>query len=191
MKKQIITITGNLGAGKSTTGKAVASLLSYTHKSTGDFMRILAQERGVTLNELSIAAETDPSIDEILDNSNKELVSMENIVVDGRLAWFFIPESFKVFLKLKPEIAAERILKDTENKNRQNESGNFHTKDSILNAINFRLESERKRYKDLYDINDHQDETNYDCVIDTGLPENNIERVPQIIIEEYNKWLQK
>lgn len=192
-KQKIITIAGNLGSGKSTAGKAVASLLDYSHSSTGDKMRQMAEDMNVPLNELGKIAERDPSIDKILDDFNIELSSKSNIVVDGRLAWFFIPKSFKVFLKIDPLIAAERILKNKkENSDRHNEDSKpFDSVSDIALSISKRLESEKKRYRDLYKIENHLDVSNYDLVIDTGLPENSIERVPQIIIEEYNNWLQK
>jgi CMP/dCMP kinase len=192
-KQKIITIAGNLGSGKSTAGKAVASLLDYSHSSTGDKMRQMAEDMNVPLNELGKIAERDPSIDKALDDFNIELSSKSNIVVDGRLAWFFIPKSFKVFLKIDPLIAAERILKNKkENSDRHNEDSKpFDSVSDIALSISKRLESEKKRYRDLYKIENHLDVSNYDLVIDTGLPENSIERVPQIIIEEYNNWLKK
>lgn len=192
-KQKIITIAGNLGSGKSTAGKAVASLLGYSHSSTGDKMRQMAEDRNVTLSELGKIAERDPSVDKELDDFNLELSSKSNIVVDGRLAWFFIPKSFKVFLKIDPIVAAERILKNKkENSDRHNEDSEpFDSVNDIALSNSQRLESEKKRYYDLYKIENHLDINNYDLVIDTGLPENSIERVPQIIIEEYNNWLQK
>ena len=54
------------------------------------------------------------------------------------------------------------------NLNRSKEAtGAFDTKESILEKINHRLLSERKRYKDLYGIDDHTGYNNFDLVIDT------------------------
>src|ERR1035437_2410244 len=109
-KKHIITIAGKLGSGKSSTAKMVAEILNYKHYSTGDFMRSIADEKGIPLVKFNKIAENDPSIDKILDDRNKEIGNMENIVLDSRLGFYFIPESFKVFLELDPSIASERIL---------------------------------------------------------------------------------
>ena len=79
-------------------------------------MRSIADEKGVSLVELSLLAETDRSIDEELDNKNKEVGKKENVIIDSRLGFYFIPQSFKVFLKLDPKISAERILKDKQDK---------------------------------------------------------------------------
>lgn len=190
-KKRIITIAGKLGSGKSSTAKLVAKELSYKHYSTGDFMRSIANDRNISLAELGKIAETDDSIDKILDDHNLEIGKMENVVLDSRLGFYFIPESFKVFLELDPEIAAERISEDKKvNPNRHTEAtGAFDTKESIIEKINTRLQSERKRYKELYGIEDQTAHDNFDLIIDTSkIP---LEKVSQKIIEEYNNWLDK
>lgn len=190
-KKHIITIAGKLGSGKSSTAKRVADILDYTHYSTGDFMRSIADERKVSLGELSKMAETDMSIDKKLDDRNIEIGNLENIVLDSRLGFHFIPNSFKVFLELDPETASERILEDKKNNsNRNKESdGAFDSKESIIDKINHRLLSERKRYKDLYGIEDHTNHNNFDLAINTK--EIPLEEVSKIIVGEYNNWLNK
>lgn len=189
-KKHIITIAGKLGSGKSSTAKMLANLLDYQHYSTGDFMRLIAKEKGVSLGELSVMGETDSSIDKELDDHNIEIGKKENIILDSRLGFYFIPDSFKVFLELDPEIASERILEDKKiNPNRHAEASLFDTKEHIIESIKNRLLSERKRYKDLYGIDDHTGYENFDLVIDTSkIP---VEEVSQKIIEEYNNWLNK
>lgn len=190
-KKHIITIAGKLGSGKSSTAKRVADILDYTHYSTGDFMRAIATDRGVSLLDLSKMAETDLSIDKKLDDRNIEIGDLENIVLDSRLGFHFIPKSFKVFLDLDTETASERILEDKKNNpNRDKETtGQFNTKESIMEKINNRLLSERKRYKDLYNIEDHINSENFDLVINTK--KISLEEVSNKIVEEYNKWLDK
>ena len=190
-KKHIITIAGKLGSGKSSTAKMVAEILNYKHYSTGDFMRSIADEKGIPLVKFNKIAENDPSIDKMLDDRNKEIGNMENIVLDSRLGFYFIPESFKVFLELDPSVASERILHDKNfNPNRSKESdGVFDTPESIKEKINFRLESERKRYKELYGIENHTGHENFDLVINTEkIP---LEEVSKKVAEEYNKWLIK
>lgn len=191
-KKHIITIAGSLGSGKSSTANRVAELLGYTRASTGDFMRSIADKRGVTLAELSVMAETDNGvIDKELDDHNREIGEMDNIVLDSRLGFFFVPVSFKVSLELDPSIAAERILKDAENnpnRNKETKQG-FDSVPSIIKSINERFESERKRYKELYGIEDHRAPDNFDLVINTATM--TLETVSQKIIEEYKNWLNK
>lgn len=187
-KKHTITIAGKLGSGKSSTSKLLANILGYQHYSTGDFMRSIAKDKGVSLGELSVMGETDSSIDKELDNHNIEIGKKENVVLDSRLGFYFIPEAFKVFLELDPEIASERILEDKKiNHDRHTEAKLFDTKEHVIESIKSRLLSERKRYKDLYNIDDHTDHKNFDLVIDTS--KFSLEEVSQKIIEEYNNWL--
>jgi CMP/dCMP kinase len=189
-KKHIITIAGKLGSGKSSTAKMLANILGYQHYSTGDFMRAIAKEKNVSLGELSVMSEMDPSIDKELDDHNLEIGKKENIILDSRLGFYFIPESFKVFLELDPEIASERILNDKKtNPNRHTEASLFDTKEHVIESIKSRLLSERKRYKDLYNINNHTEQENFDLVIDTS--KFSLEEVSQKIIEEYNNWINK
>lgn len=188
-KKHIITIAGKLGSGKSSTANKVAEILGYNRASTGDFMRLIADQRKISLEELSKNAETDTSIDVELDNHNRDIGNKENIVLDSRLGFYFIPNSFKVFLELDPSIAAERILKDaSKNLNRQKETDDgFNSVENIIKSIDNRLLSERKRYKDLYGISNHTAHNNFDLVVDTAtIP---LINVADIIVEEYNKWI--
>ncbi len=190
-KKHIITLAGKLGSGKSSTANRVAEILGYTRASTGDFMRELADKRGITLGELGALAEKDPAIDVELDDYNRTTGEKENVVLDSRLGFFFIPESFKVFLELDPTIAAERILKDAEkNPARHKEvRGEYNTVEAISAAISKRLASERTRYLESYGIKDQTAHEQFVLVIDTAtLP---LEGVAEKIVEEYKKWLEK
>jgi len=189
-KKYIITIAGKLGSGKSSTAKKVAEILGYKHFSTGDFMRDMANKRNVSLGDLSLIAETDLSIDKDIDNYCLEIGEKERVVLDSRLGFYFIPKSFKVFLELNPQIASQRILEDKKNNpNRKTEtSGSFDTEEAIIEKNQNRLSSEKKRYKELYNIKDHISHKNFDLVINTEkIP---LEEVVKKVIEEYNKWIE-
>ena len=188
-KKHLITIAGKLGSGKSSTAKKVAEILGYKHLSSGDFMRDIANERGISLMELNQIAEKDNSIDKELDDRNIEIGKQSDIVIDSRLGFNFIPESFRVYLDLHPEIAAERILKDKEdNPNRLKEDNRaFDTKEDVMKSIIERQESEKSRYDRIYNIKDVSCSDNYNLIIDTS--KYTLEEVSQKIIEEYQKWL--
>ncbi|HUC89129.1 MAG TPA: cytidylate kinase family protein [Candidatus Paceibacterota bacterium] len=188
-KKHIITIAGKLGSGKSSTAKKIAETLGYEHASTGDFMRKMAEDRGISLGELGKIAENDPSVDIAIDDYCRKIGNRNNIVLDSRLGFHFIPQSFKVFLELDPMIAAKRILEDAKvNPLRHKETlKDFSNIEEIAKSITERLQSERKRYKELYNIKDHTDPKNFNLVINTAaMPLN---KVASKIIEEYNKWL--
>lgn len=184
MTKPIITISGLPGSGKSTIADQVAEKLDWERFSSGDFMRQLAHERGVTLSRLSKQAEEDPEIDKLIDAKNKSLVDAEKIVIDSRLAFHFIPESFTIFLDVDYDEAARRIHKDKKDarmKAGENHDALEETKKQMLQ----RLESEKKRYKDLYDV-DHTNPQNYELVIDTT--DKGIKEIVQKLIRSYKEW---
>lgn len=186
MKKHIITIAGKLGSGKSSTAKELANRLGYSHFSSGDFMRSLADDRGMTLQELSTRAETDLSIDHAIDEKVIEAGNYENRVIDTRLGFHFIPQSFKVYLELDTKIASQRIWNDRiHNPNRHTEDL-VSSPDEIAESIEKRLASEKKRYQELYQL-DHTDHNHFDLVIDTE--KNNLESVVEQIMDAYHQWL--
>ncbi|MFA6519998.1 MAG: AAA family ATPase [Candidatus Paceibacterota bacterium] len=186
MKKEIITITGTLGSGKSSTADLVAQKLGFARFSSGDFMRKLAIEMGISLNELSLKAQEDDSIDVKIDDEVKKAGDQNKIVIDSRLAFHWIPESFKVYLDLPPEIAKERILNNLKENALRKQSEDSSSPEEIHAKIDARLASERKRYKDLYGIENHTDKSNFDLVIDTN--KNNLEQVVELVVSEYRKW---
>ena len=53
MKKDIITICGGLGSGKSSTARGVAKELGFEHFSSGDFFRQVGLELGLSINDLN------------------------------------------------------------------------------------------------------------------------------------------
>jgi cytidylate kinase len=185
MKKEIITICGSLGSGKSSTADLVAQRLGYKRFSSGDFFRQVGVELGLSVTETNIRAETDPKIDEMTDQKLRDLNNAEKIVIDSRTAYHWIPESFKVYLDLSPEIAKDRILNNLKvNKSRQ-QSEKESTLEEVYKKMQERFESEQKRYWDLYKIN-NTDRNNFDLMIDTN--KNNLEQVVEIVVSEYKKW---
>jgi cytidylate kinase len=188
MKKEIITICGGLGSGKSSTAKGVAKALGFKHFSSGDFFRQVGLELGLSVTETNIRAETDPKIDEMTDQKLRDLNNGNKIVIDSRTAYHWIPESFKVYLDLPPEIAKERILNSLKEDKFRKESEQDTTSEKILEKMTERFESEQKRYWDLYKIN-NSDKNQFDLVIDTN--KNNLKQVIDIILEEYKKWIKQ
>lgn len=186
-KKEIITICGGLGSGKSSTAKMVAQKLGFLHFSSGDFFRQVGMELGLSVNELNKKAENDPKIDEMTDQKLRDMNNSERVVIDSRTAFHWIPESFKVYLELPPEIAMNRILDDLkENRLRQKSEGTS-TAEEVYLKIQERFESEQKRYWELYKIN-NTEKSNFDLVVDTN--KNNLEQVVDVIVSEYKKWLE-
>lgn len=161
----IITLGGHHGAGKSTLGARLAEHYGYKRYSTGDFMRGLAMERGISIIELNHQAETDSGvIDTILDDRQRDLGNTEdNFIIDGRLAFHFIPHGIKVFLTVTPLEAAHRIYADATRQGVETHETIEHT---VAN-IETRRASENDRYMNYYSLHIY-DMDLYDIVVDTS-----------------------
>ncbi len=172
----IISISGLPGSGKSVVAKELARRLGLDHLSAGDFMREMAEERGVTILELSREAETSVAIDHEIDARTRRLgETRDGFVMDSRLAWHFLPSSVKVFLDVRPDVAAERIYGDGRGAERENVD-----LAATQRAIEERLASERLRYEEYYGV-DFLDPANFDLVVDTS--ERTIAEVVDTIVE--------
>ena len=178
---KIISITGDLGSGKSTVSTLLCKRLGYDHIHTGKIQREIAGRYNMTTLELNKYSDTHPEIDEEIDSTFKSLNESTNLIADSRLAWFFIPKSFKVFLKTNLIISANRILDDN-----QRGKEKYSSREDAVNKIIARKASENKRYMEIYGAS-CSDLSNFNLIIDTSfIPP---ERVADIIIAEYNGWL--
>ncbi|PIR68279.1 hypothetical protein COU49_01785 [Candidatus Nomurabacteria bacterium CG10_big_fil_rev_8_21_14_0_10_35_16] len=187
MKKEIITICGGLGSGKSSTAKEVAKVLGFKHFSSGDLFRETALEMGISVNEINKRAETEKEIDYRTDEKLRALRNENELVIDSRTAFHWIPESFKVYLDLSPDIAKQRILNSVgENTLRAKTEESVSGPKEMYQKMQERFESEQKRYWNLYKIN-NTDKSQFDITIDTN--KNNLEQVVNIVVTEYKKWL--
>lgn len=184
MKPTIITVSGLPGSGTSTISRQVADGLGYSRFSAGDFMRNLARERNESLIELLEAAKENPKIDRQIDAKVKNLADGEQLVVDSRLGFHFIPDSFAVYLDVDFDTAARRIYEDTGESRMHSGEGELSLS-GIEEHIKKRVASERERYRVLYGV-DHTNLNNYDLVVDTG--EKGPEVVTQNVIEAYKDW---
>lgn len=187
-KKHIITIAGKPGSGKSTSSKGIAAELGFQHFSSGDLFRAIGRERGIDVTQTNLAAEKEKEIDYLVDERLRDIGKLEDqVVIDSRLAWHWIPDSFKVYLDLDLEVAAERILAHMDPTRLEIEEVHDDPKEYAA-ALQNRLDLEIRRYKALYDVNPY-DVSNYDLVVDTAV--NSPEQTKALIIEKYNEWLNR
>lgn len=162
-KPVIISISGDLGSGKSLLANSLVERWEADRYSTGMVQRRLADRMGITTLELNKRAETDKAIDEQIDSVFKNLAKTpKNLVVDSRMAFHFLPMSFRIKLEVHPQVAASRIQGDT---SRIGE-GTYQTLADIEAAILARKSSERERFK-LYYNADIEEHAGYDLVINT------------------------
>ncbi len=183
-KKHIITIAGRPGSGKSITSKTLAELLGYEHFSSGDLFRQLGEEQGLDVLDTNLNAEQNKSIDLAVDAKLREIgETQDNLVIDSRTAWHWIPQSFKVFLDLDLDVAASRIIANMDEDRIKSENISSDPHEYAL-QLQERLDSETRRYKNLYEIDPYNTE-NYDLVVDTSV--NSIQGVVDIIQDAYNQ----
>ncbi len=170
-----ITIFGLAGTGKSSTGKLLAEKLGFVFLSSGNLFRKMAEEHNMTLQEFEELSNNNSKFDIELDQRIKKFgEENDNFVVESRLAWHFIPDSFKVMLDCPLDVRISRIA--------EREKKSF---DVVRGETSFRENMITTRYKVYYDIdfgNVIKEKNTFDLVIDTE--KNNIEEVVSIIIRK-------
>lgn len=157
-----ITISGYPGAGKTTVGKMLAERLGYKFYSVGDLRGKMAMDRGMTIDELNKLGEKEFWTDDVADQWQKKIGQTEdNFVMEGRLSFYFIPDSFKLFLTIDKTVAAERILK-----NQRPDEKPVSSVVEMEQIISERLAADKKRYQEYYGL-DPSAKENFDVVLDT------------------------
>jgi cytidylate kinase len=177
-----ITITGNLGSGKSTICKILEDKHGFEIYSTGKVQREIAREMNMTTLEMNKLMCSDRKYDNMIDDATARLSrenKHKNIIFDSRLAWHFVEESFKVFLSVSLSVAAERVMNDNRGKEEQ-----YSSVTEARELLAARAETENKRYKDMYDL-EYFNFANYNLVIDSTYCSPEI--AASIIMEESKK----
>lgn len=163
----IITISGTPGSGKSTVGKFLAKKLGYRYYSIGAMRRAMAKERGMTLQEFNVLGEKHAFTDLDIDRWQAKLGNEhDNLVVEGRTSFYFIPHSVKIFLEVDLAEAARRIFHDTAHVRRFEASYHYHTVKELEHGLRGRIASDRRRYRKYYGLNIFLPK-HYDLVINT------------------------
>lgn len=185
VKKHIISLGGELASGKGTVSKILMERLNFGIYKNGDYFRELAKKKGMDVTSFNIYVKEHPEIDRQIENSAAEYAKEnDNFIIDARLGWYAVPESFKVYLKVDIDIAAQRAFNDALRKS----SEKFNTVEEQKKDIQKRYKLENERYWKLYGVR-KEDESNYDLVLDTS----NLtpEQVADKIEQEYKKWLEE
>ena len=184
MKKRIISIAGDLGSGKTTVTKLMQRDLGYEIYRNGTYFRKLAVESGMSVTEFNEYVKDHPEIDRQIEQSAKEYAEEhDNLIIDARLGWYAVPDSFKVYLTVDLAESARRAFNDPDRK----ASENFSTLEEQKADIKKRFELENERYFSLYGVH-KEDLNNYDFVLDTT--KLTPEEVNSKIIEAYKIWLE-
>ncbi len=186
-RKHIITLTGKPGSGKSSTADRVAEMLGYTRYSLGEHVRELTHKQNLTLEEFNHRAEKKPDIDFRIDEKLREMRDKKDMVIDARLGFYWIPESFKVYLDLDVDLAVARIFKDV-GTNAGREAAREGSPDvtTVMDNVTERMRSERARFKKHYGV-DPYSIAHFDLVVDTA--RHSPQTVALTIFDNYKKWL--
>lgn len=164
----IITISGNAGSGKSTLAEMLEKKLKMKRYYMGGMRRKLAKKRGMTIAEYNKLGEKDPSTDREVDDYQARLgKNKDNIIIEGRTSFFFVPHSLKVYLYCNPREGARRIWNSLAKEGaKRNEGKGLTSYAAVLRSVLERQHSDRRRYKKYYNINVY-DKRHYDVVVDT------------------------
>lgn len=162
-----ITITGELGSGKSTVAKLLTNEHGFTYYSTGSIQREIAKEKGITTLELNqlMTNDINNEYDKMIDDKTIE-ISRENagkdLVFDSRMAWHFVDKSFKVYVTVDSYVAAKRVMNAGRGQEEQ-----YGSVGEAVKSLLKRKQLEDTRFAEMYAVNT-TDFDNYDLIIDSS-----------------------
>lgn len=183
MKKEIISIAGELASGKGAVSSILVEKLNYGIYRNGEYFRKLAKEHNMDVTTFNMYVDKHPEIDIQIEKSAAEYAKTHTkFIIDARLGWYAVPESFKIYLTVDIDEAARRAFNDAKRK----ETENFNSIEEQKQDLVKRYTLENERYFKLYNVR-KEDLSNYDLVLDTT--NNTPEEIANKIIDEYKKWL--
>jgi CMP/dCMP kinase len=177
-----ISITGDLGSGKSTVAKEICRVLNYKYLSMGQLQRQLGQERGMNTLEFNKFTDNNKEIDDYIDQRLKDVnTQTDSYVLDSRLGWHFVKTSFKVYLMAVDEVSASRVLVDEK---RIGEPLALDIKEKIKEQSE-RRKIESARFEKNYGVKPSIFK-DFDVIIDTSSA--SISEVTNLILSLYEKF---
>lgn len=181
----IITITGKPCTGKSTMAEIFINKYGFDRVYAGAIFKRHARELGIDITELAKSTQV-YEIDKRVDAELEQIYTTrlrDNLLIESRTAWSFMPKAFNVFIDIPDSVMAERLF----NSDRPvNERGKDLAE--ALQKVTERYNADVARYKLLYNI-DCDNLDNYTYVIDNSnlTPEQTADK----IYEEYLKFVKK
>lgn len=162
----IITINGLPGAGKTSVAKELAERLGFGYVSVGEIRGQMAIEKGITIDELNaLGTESDRLADARQIEIGK---SGKDMIVEGRVSWHLIPDSFKILVVVAPQEGARRIFEEQQqDMSLRADERKYASVDDAQKSIANRVESDRVRLGKLYGIDNFIAPENFDFVLDT------------------------
>ncbi len=152
-----VVISGPPGSGKTTQAKLVAEYFKLKYFSAGRIFREIAIKRGVGVEELSVAASRDPSIDIEVDRRTFEVVHEDNIVIDAHLGAWIVSD----LVDVRVYVTAPFTLRVLRIAARDNIPVDKALRETLIREV-----TQKKRFKEFYGI-DIDDLSIFDVVVNT------------------------
>lgn len=184
-KRNIITISGEIASGKGTICRLLSKRLNYSLFNVGDYMRELAKERNMSITDFCVFLNSHPEMDNYVEErTGKYAKEHDNLIMDSRMAWYVVPNSFKVYVKVDIDEAVKRVFYDVN----RIETEKYDSLEECKKDTIARYNNETERYFKLYGVK-RDDLNNYDFVIDTTnlTPEEAVDRIEKAYKEWQNK----
>lgn len=181
-----ITITGKPCSGKSTIANLLVDNHGFKKISVGDIFKEEAHKRGMSAEEFNKFCMQDPSFDYFIDNKTVEYSKKfegQKIIFDSRMAWHFVPKSFKIFVDLNEDEMAKRLV----NSNRKGKE-KYADLESAKQTLLSRESLEIERYKKIYN-QDLSNMDNFDLVLDSS--NKTPQELADVVWSEYKKFCEK
>lgn len=158
-----IAINGELGSGKSSVARYLATKHNMDLVSTGDVQRTIAASLNLSTLEANLRAEYDDVIDDQVDRVTRDLADSPSArVFDSRMAWQFVTGAFRVHLIVDPAVASRRLYRE-----RSSAVEGYASVADAKKAAEERYQSERRRFLAKYGV-DVSLLQNYHLVVDSS-----------------------
>ncbi|QGA80995.1 (d)CMP kinase [Candidatus Nanohalobium constans] len=172
----IICICGPSGAGKGTLAGFISEKLGIKKLSAGDFFRQLAEEKDMTVEELSEKADKQTDIE--VDRRTLQESLKQDCVVESRIAAWVLGSyaDLKIYVTADLDERAHRVQENAKERTAEDEG----SLEEVKQRIKKRDEDNWNRYQEYYSI-DMNDSSMFDMVIDNT----------EMTIEEQEKLVEK
>lgn len=181
----IITVSGKPCCGKSTMAEIFCKKYNFERIYAGAIFKEEAKKLGLNVKELALSQQyfdIDYKVDEYLKQVYNSRLD-EDILIESRPAFSFMPNAFNVFIDVDNNTMATRLF----NSDRTGKES-AQTLEKALNECTTRYQADCDKYKKLYNV-DCDDMSNYHYVIDNSnlTPEQTADK----IYEQYLKFIEK
>ncbi len=157
-----ITLSGDLGSGKSSVATELERRLGMPICSTGELHRKIAAELGQSALETNRTALTDDSIDRRIDGMTVEIGRGDvPTIFDSRMAWHMVDDALRVHLVVDADEAARRVFSRA-----ATAVEGYRSVHEASEGLKERASVERRRFSAKYGV-DIVALANYDLVVDT------------------------